>query len=183
MTLCGYKSYTLKKLSWSRATWKWCYCWETQSKVHSSWLVSFSLRENKERFYKLEKGHFAIWKSAFKNWGPVRLGDIHSQYLFICPALHHVSDAESFPPLIITPPWLWVNGKPEWPNESCAQINHGGSDKSTAVVGVGGQSGVGEKEQQEPVLKYFCLVNRFNVWYLTTNSSTGGFAKDWETAT
>lgn len=118
MILCGYKSYTLKKLSWSRATWKWCYRGGTLSKVHSSWWVSFSLRENKERFYKREKGHFAIWKSAFKIWGPVRLGDIHSQYLFICPALHHVSDAESFPPLIITPPRPWVNGKLEWPNES-----------------------------------------------------------------
>lgn len=167
MILCGYKSYTLKKLSWSRATWKWCYCWETLSKVHSSWLVSFSLRENKERFYKLEKGHFAVWKSTFKNWGPVWLGDIHSQYLFICPALHHVSDAESFPPLIITPPWPWVNGKLEWPNESGLRLTTVGQTSPQLRLGWEGR-GWREGRAEGAVLKYFCLANRFNVWYFTT---------------
>lgn len=82
-------------------------------------LVSFLLFEGKQReVLQAREGSFCYLKEHIQKWGPVWLGDIHSQYLFICPALHHVSDAESFPPLIITLPWPWVNGKLEWPNES-----------------------------------------------------------------
>lgn len=47
-----------------------------------------------------------------------------------------------------------------------AQINHCGSDQSTAAAGEAGERGRGgvEEGQRERVLKYFCLVNRFNAW-------------------
>lgn len=56
-----------------------------------------------------------------------------------------------------------------------AQINHCGSDESTAAVGVAGGWGVEwggqawEEGPRESVLKYFCLVNTFDAWYFTTN--------------